>query len=399
MNYVAERTRLHRSQLVDLLEEACQHLEPSAYQRDLAKQRYEGVGDWLATSDDWLLEAVAIRLQGSVAIGTTVKPIGANEYDVDLVAHVPDVDIAISPTLLKQRIGDRLRSNGNFAPLLTEMPRCWRLDYANEFHLDITPSIPNPECRLGGELVPDKALKAWKASNPIGYRRKFERRAALLPRIRSVFGKALDSARADGQVEPYPENRRLKGILRRIVQIGKRHRDIMFIEDDEGLAPLSIIITTLTSRAYEFCATNFEYDHELDLIVDVLRRMPDLLQTAEIEGRIVWYLWNQTTAGENFCEKWNKHPERASAFFAWHRKIVADVEHLAEARGLDQVRLLLGKIFGTAPANKAMDSLTDRIASARPAGVLSVTKSAGLVVGTAAGATPVRANTFFGDRR
>jgi hypothetical protein len=26
----------------------------------------------------------------------------------------------------------------------------------------------------------------------------------------------------------------------------------------------------------------------------------------------------QTTAGENFCEKWTKHPERARAFFAWH---------------------------------------------------------------------------------
>ena len=398
MNYVAERTQLQRSQLVDLIEGACQYLEPSVYQRDLAQQRYEGVGEWLARSDDWLLAAITVRLQGSVAIGTTVKPIGANEHDVDLVAHVPDVDIAISPALLKQRTGDRLRSNGNYAPLLKEMPRCWRLDYANEFHLDITPSIPNPECRLGGELVPDKTLKAWKASNPLGYRRKFERRAALLPRIRSVFGKALDSARADGLVEPYPENKRLKGILRRIVQIAKRHRDIIFIDNDEGLAPLSIIITTLASRAYEFCVTNFEYNHEFDLIVDVLRRMPDMLQTGTIEGRTVWYLWNQTTAGENFCEKWNKQPERATAFFTWHGKIIADVEHLAEARGLDQARRLLGDIFGTAPANKAMDSLTDRIDAARPAGTLSVTKSAGLVVGTAAGSTLVRANTFFGDR-
>ena len=33
------------------------------------------------------------------------------------------------------------------------MPRCWRLSYANEFHMDITPSIPNPNCRFGGELV------------------------------------------------------------------------------------------------------------------------------------------------------------------------------------------------------------------------------------------------------
>jgi hypothetical protein len=113
MNYIAERAQLRQSHLVGLIEEACQHLEPSAYQRDLAKQRYEGVGDWLARSDDWLLTSIAIRLQGSVAIGTTVKPVGANEHDVDLVAHVPDLDLAVSPALLKQRIGDRLRTNGN----------------------------------------------------------------------------------------------------------------------------------------------------------------------------------------------------------------------------------------------------------------------------------------------
>lgn len=397
MNYIAERAQLRQSQLVGLIEEVCQYVEPSSYQRDMAKQRYEGVGDWLARSDDWLLASIAIRLQGSVAIGTAVKPIGANEHDVDLVAHVPDLDLAVSPALLKQRIGDRLRSNGNYVGLLVEMPRCWRLDYANEFHLDITPSIPNPECRLGGELVPDKTLKMWKASNPQGYRAKFERRAALLPRIRSVFGKAFDSARSDAQVEPYPEEKRLKGILRRIVQIAKRHRDVHFIDDDQGLAPLSIIITTLASRAYETCVSNFEYDHELDLIVDVLRRMPQMLQTTTIGGRLVWCLWNQTTAGENFCEKWNRHPERATAFFEWHGKVVADIELLAGAQGLDQVRRLLGDIFGTAPANKAMDSLTERVDTARVTHRLSVSRPAGLIMGTAASATPVRANIFFGD--
>jgi hypothetical protein len=398
MNYVAERAQLRQSQLVGLIEEACQQLEPSGYQRDLAKQRYEGVGDWLSRSDDWLLTSIAIRLQGSVAIGTTVKPIGANEHDVDLVAHVPDLDLAVSPALLKQRIGDRLRSNGNYAALLVEMPRCWRLDYANEFHLDITPSIPNPECRQGGELVPDKTLKTWKASNPMGYRAKFERRATLQPRIRSLH-KAYDSARADTQVEPFPEEKRMKGILRRIVQIAKRHRDMHFIDDDEGLAPLSIIITTLASRAYEFCVNQFAYDHELDLIVDVLRRMPTMMQTDTADGRVTWYLWNQTTAGENFCEKWNKHPERAQAFFSWHGKAVADLEQLATAQGLDQVRRLLGGIFGAAPANTAMDSLAERVSVARATNHLSVTKPAGLIVGTAAAATPVRANTFFGGRR
>jgi hypothetical protein len=51
--------------------------------------------------------------------------------------------------------------------------------------------------------------------------------------------------------------KRPKGIPRRIVQIAKRHRDMHFIDDDEGLAPLSIIITTLASHAYEFCVNQF----------------------------------------------------------------------------------------------------------------------------------------------
>jgi hypothetical protein len=126
MNYISERAQLRQSQLTDLIE-ACQHLEPTAYQRDIARQRYEGVGDWLSRSDDPLLAGIEIRIQGSVAIGTTVKPIGPQEYDVDLVAHVPDVDIVISPAMLKKQIGDRLRDNGNYAPLVKEMARCWRI--------------------------------------------------------------------------------------------------------------------------------------------------------------------------------------------------------------------------------------------------------------------------------
>jgi hypothetical protein len=395
MNYLDSHNLLRQSQLTALVESVCQGLEISPSQNQLARRRYEAVGDWLARADDPLLASIAVRLQGSVAIGTTVKPIGANEYDVDLVAYVPDLDIAISPASLKKSIGDRLRSNGTYAGLLEEMPRCWRLNYANEFHLDITPSIPNPSCDMGGELVPDKTLKTWKASNPQGYRAKFDRRAALLPRIRRVLGKAFDSARADADIEPYPQDRGLKGILRRIVQIGKRHRDIYFIDEDPALAPLSIIITTLASRAYEYCVTNFEYDDELQLVCDVFRKMPDMLQIDVVNGWSVWLLWNMTTKGENFCEKWNKDPRRAAAFFTWHAKALRDLEALAAAEGLDQVRRLLGGIFGSAPATKAMDALTEGMNGARAKSNLSVTRS-GLIAGAIAGSTPVRANTFFG---
>lgn len=396
MNYVDPKLRARRSQIIEVLEMVCESLELSNSQFSQAKQRYEGVGGCLAGSDDPVLRTIKIYLQGSTALRTTVKPIGVNEHDVDLVAHVPDLDVQISPAALKKAIGDCLRANGNYAPLLEELPRCWRLSYANEFHLDITPSIPNPNCGFGGELVPDRTLKMWKASNPQGYKRLFEERAKLAPVIRVRKHIALDSAQAS--VEPYPEAGGFKGILRRTVQIAKRHRDLMFV-DEPDIAPLSVILTTLASRSYAWCVANHEYDNELELVFDVIRHMPDSIETRHVEGRVQWFIWNETTDGENFAEKWNRRPERADAFFVWHRRFCADLAHLEAVSGLDRLGDVLKGLFGSRPAAAAIDMLTERVSAARKAGSLRVAPTVGLSVGAIPASTSVRANTFFGSNR
>ncbi len=397
--FVDRRMTLRKAETVGILERMCQLLELTATQYDTAKSRYEGVGTWLAEADNPLLRALSIYLQGSTAIGTTVKPIGRNEHDVDLVAHMANLG-ALPPTTVKKAIGDRLRENGHYAPLLVEMPRCWRLDYANEFHLDITPSIPNPECTNGGELVPDKTLKEWKASNPKGYGALFQRRADLQPRMRMLKSEgAQDRARADS-VEPYPLAVGLRGMLRRTVQVAKRHRDVYFDGADPGLAPISVVITTLAARSYEYCVTRFVYDDELDVVRDIIRHMPVFVETRMNGGRVQWFIWNETTSGENFAEKWNKDPSRAEAFFAWHARVTSDLDKLADIEGIDRLNKSLSESFGAAPVTKAFDALTEEVSAARRANQLFVAPTIGLSTAAAATAaratTPVRPNTFFG---
>ena len=396
MNYVDPKLQARQTQIVEVLEIVCESLELSPSQFTLAKQRYEGVGTCLASSEEPVLRAIAVYLQGSTALRTTVKPVGVNEHDVDLVAHVRDLDVQTSPAALKKAIGDCLRVNGNYAPLLEELPRCWRLNYANEFHMDITPSIPNPDCRFGGELVPDKTLREWKASNPKGYKLLFERRAKLVPVIRLRKHIAMDSARAS--VEPYPEAGGFRGILRRTVQIAKRHRDVMF-RDDPELAPLSVIITTLASRSYEWCVTTHEYGNELELLFDVVRHMPDTIEMHRADGRDQWLIRNETTEGENFAEKWNRRPERAKAFFGWHARFCSDLIELESVQGLDGLRYALKSLFGPRPASVAMDALTERVSNARRVGKLGVAPGLGLSAGALPASTSVRANTFFGSNR
>lgn len=387
------RLVVRKTQLVSVLERLCEALELTAAQFELAKQRYEAVGAWLAASPDPRLRTLSIYLQGSVALGTTVKPIGRNEHDVDLVGHVAGGG-GTPPAILKMLIGDRLRQNSHYRPLLEELPRCWRLNYVNEFHQDITPSVPNPLCANGGELVPDKTLREWTPSNPKGYKWLFERRAALQPRMR-LAKSTLFREDAAADVEPYPAAGGFKDILCRAVQIGKRHRDVYFDTLDPALAPISVILTTLAARSYECCVTHFIYDTEFDLLCDIVRHMPDSIESEVIGGARLWFIWNETTSGENFAEKWNRDPRRAEAFFVWQQQALRDLEMLAATEGLDKLSKGLRGIFGQAPVAKAMESLTNEVSGARSFGRLGIAPGLGLTIG-APRTTAVRPNTFFG---
>ena len=324
MNYVDPKLQARQTQIVEVLEMVCESLELSNSQFAQAKQRYEGVGACLAGSDDPVLRAITIYLQGSTALRTTVKPIGVNEHDVDLVAHVPDLDVEISPAALKKAIGDCLRANGNYAPLLEEMPRCWRLNYANEFHLDITPSIPNPDCRFGGELVPDKTLKDVEGLEPEGLQ------AAVRGARQARSGHPPPQARRRLTARGRASSRiRRPAASRASCAARCRSRSATATSCSSttpDLAPLSVIITTLASRSYEWCVTNREYDNELELLFDVIRHMPDTIEIRHVDGSdAVVHLERNHRRRELRREVESPAGARRSVLHAWHARFCADL--------------------------------------------------------------------------
>jgi hypothetical protein len=224
----------------------------------------------------------------------------------------------------------------------------------------------------------------------------FLERAKLLPQMRLTKSTiAADSARS--HVEPYPEQVGFKGILPRTIQLAKRHRDIHFQDLDPCLAPISVIITTLASKSYEFCVGNRVYDSELDLLCDVIRNMPFFIQIDDTSGRRQWFIWNETTDSENFAEKWNADPQRAHAFYSWQGRLLADLEGLTHIEGLDVLAKRLGRAFGETPAARALDGMTETVSIARRAGNLTAAPAFGLGVSALPTSTVVRANTFFGS--
>lgn len=82
--------------------------------------------------------------------------------------------------------------------------------------------------------------------------------------------------------------------------------------------PISIIITTVAAQLY----------NNEDTIVDALASFLDgaekYIDDHKIEGQ--YHVDNPSYPGENFADKWNKHPERAESFFRWLRQAKEDFD-------------------------------------------------------------------------
>ncbi len=388
-----------RQMVVGLLDQLCQQLEITATQYQTATDHYKAIGSWLAESTSPHLKKALIYPQGSIALGTAVKPIGRNEFDVDLVCYLPDLDITSAAQAVKSLIGSRLKEHETYCDMLEEeKQRCWRINYANEFHLDITPSIGNPYCNYEGELVPDKALMQWKPTNPKGYIKKFEKYVAITPRF-NIDETTIAKARAE--VDPLPEQTMSKPFLKRIVQLLKRHRDQMFTGTDRSdLAPISVIITTLASWSYAQCATQQVYADAFDFITAVIRGMPSFIKIETHSSQRFFIIENETTEGENFADKWNKDARLVSSFFEWHKDVLESIESLLLVEGIDRFAECFHTKFGAKkePIREMLASIYKPISNARAEGSLTIASGLGLVTTSALGSVSVPNNTFFGRR-
>jgi len=309
-----------------------------------AVSRYETIGKWLDANDSKLhIYKPTIYPQGSFRLGTMTKPISdSDEYDIDLVCHLEINKDNITQAQLKEMVGARLKENETYRKMLGEGRRCWTLDYANEFHMDILPSIPDYERLNDCILITDKKLREWQKSNPKGYARWF------VDRMRAIFEKRkmalAESMRAN--IEDVPDWK-VRTPLQRSVQILKRHRDIYF--NGRDYKPISIIITTLAGHAYQNEADLF------DSLFNIVRGMTDPKHIKGQDGR--YYIPNPINPDENFADKWNEDGNLTKAFLSWLGQLKADLETAIEQRDLSGIKESLGQVFGAGVVGTAFERI------------------------------------------
>ena len=142
-------TKEQQDQFNEILEELGVSLDISETEFNAAVQSYKAVGDWLC-SDNSLLKRYnpTLKPQGSMLLGTTVKPIDKSiDLDLDVVCELSEKDASWTQKDLKEIVGEQLESHKRYEDLLDEEKRrCWTLLYRQNsdsyrYHMDILPAI------------------------------------------------------------------------------------------------------------------------------------------------------------------------------------------------------------------------------------------------------------------
>ncbi|MGE8000271.1 SMODS domain-containing nucleotidyltransferase [Lysinibacillus sp. NPDC093190] len=369
-----------KSDLVDdLLQRVGEKLQISKTQRRLAEERYKAVGTWLSKDGD-LFEGAEINIypQGSLSISTTVKPLARQEYDLDLVCEIDESYHGKDPIELLNTIEQRLKDNEIYKEKVERKNRCIRLNYANEFHMDILPAHPANPGPDTCVKVPDRKAEDWKDSNPKGYTAWLNDRSIIMEKSFEV--------RADIEPLPNDESVERKAPLKRAVQLIKRYRDIYF-EKDADSAPISIVLTTLAGQVYEGQASVNE------TLTHVLNEITVLI--SQSNKRLV--VLNPSNKKEDLSERWDGKPELYRSFVTFIRDFKVNWEQLNELQGLNEIADKLKQMFGENVTSQAFKEQAAHIEKSRNNKGLAVIGSGLLVAATTEKAVAIERNTFYGD--
>jgi len=378
-NVYAPRLLESSGWLDDILIRICVALQLTPTQYEDAKVHYHSVAKWLAAEGS-PLAAVSQEVfpQGSLRIGTTVRPWWQEEYDLDLVLRL-DLRNEIDPVYLLDVVERRLRGHGTYAPMVERKNRCIRLNFARQFHLDILPA--RPDTRFGGTyvLVPDRAALCWKESNPKGYALWFEERGALMSQFR------LLEKRTTVQPLPIPEEALEKNALQLAVQLLKRWRDIYFSEALE-LAPISVVLTTLAGTYYS------GEPHPLLALRSIVRSINGAIPTV---GRLK--VCNPANPLEDLSERWDTEPAAYGVFVEAMQDLERQIADLETARGIADGAKRLEALFGERVAKEAVVRQAKAFEEVRAASSLGITPAGALTAVPSVASVAVRSNSFYGD--
>jgi hypothetical protein len=363
--------------LDELLLQVCEELQLSTSRYERAVARYGALNKFLESAESpFRCFRPEIYPQGSMALGTTVAPI-KGPHDLDFVLQLSRDHSGVDPMALIRSLYEFLRQNGTYRSMTTLKNRCVRIEYADDFYMDVLPACLNGA--VGGTCVkvPDCAVRGWSDSNPKGYIDWFKKKSRMV-----FVGRMLDKP------APIPAQQAVaeKEALQLVVQLSKRWRDLSYADVDAKLAPISVVLTTLAAETYRGERSVSQ------ALASMLGGVVDLIDQSRHRGEKHLHLHNPSNVAEDLTERWDSNPAAYGAFERGIRDFQCRWSQLTARQGNANAELVA--LFGE-PVTAALKKTANLRQEARLQGNLGVT-GAGRIAPAAAASVPIKRNTFYG---
>lgn len=374
-------TETRELQIDDLLDKMAQSLQLDQTRYKRMVNSYEGVQNWIEQDEVFFKPfKYEVYPHGSVRTGTAIKPLSGDEFDLDVVIHIRYTGIQHTPKEIYDHLNRRLSEHETYKKILTPKNRVIRLDYANDFHMDLLIGVQEEPLDEHKLLVPDRELGTWVSSSPRGYANWFSTRVNLIEEGRLVKAYRAENIPIDDFDRKKP--------LQRAVQLIKRYRD-EFFKDDDTYKTSSIILTTIGGITYQGEESIFE---AIDGIVTRLRE-----QIRNIPQRIK--ILNPVNAEEDFTDKWDTEPDYYYAFQRFIEHLYNQWQRLKEQHGVIDESITLKGLFGETPYNKAVTDQALFLEQLRERGELRQNTASNNLTNQHVDRTvPMQRNTFYGSK-
>lgn len=301
----------------ELLAIIASNLELDATRKKQMETAYRAVNDVLSNDEEFFKGyTINVYAQGSLLIGTTIKPLTGEEFDLDIVLHIEDSYLKHTPSEIYDELYRVLSNHDTYKTLLKKKNRCVRIDYNSDFHMDILPgciiAINNNRLMISA----DECRISWSRTHPKGYAEWFKEiaernKGSFL--LQERYNLMLE---AKIETEDLPLDIYLKTPLQRTVQIVKRYRDLYYQNKDKANIPAvsSIVLTTLLAQCHE---GNSSIQEALKNAVQKLRKLANDYKFRKIKFAVCNPIDNHDDKEkrENFTDSWeDKHYESFVGF-------------------------------------------------------------------------------------
>ena len=297
----------------ELLARIAQELELDNSRKEKMETAYNAVSEVLKNDPEFFEDLeIVVYPQGSAKIGTTVKPINGDDFDLDTVLHIYDKYTKHTPNGIYNALVRVLENNGNYSTIMEKKDRCVRLNYKSDFHMDILPACMQDEYDFEKIAIPERDLNNWSSGNPKGFANRFlERANSVKSYMLKTFSETLIKANVD--TEPLPNEVYEKTPLQRAVQLVKRYRDVYF--EDKKYKVSSIVLTTIISENYNGEESIF------DTITNTIEIIKRNYNDSIINGKR-FKIFNPVDKNEEFTDSWtDNHYKNFIAFITdFHSK-------------------------------------------------------------------------------